>query len=722
MPPVFPACIICLTAGLWAAAQEIDTALARQTQSSAFTIIDQIENPVERAAFLQMYAERDSRRRRELATSFIARYQDSWLLGQAYEIAAKASLDLDDLPPALEFGARSLRLWPENALLLVPLASAQAKLSMDEAAIRNANDALWCLKTFDRPSSIAVSDWPRIRQSLRAAAYFVLGRVAATRGLGVTGEDRRRALTEARNHLLQARSLDTTDPEIAYLLGLVATGLAQSGAARPESAAPYFAEARRLHGALANEAEARLRSLYERLGPDKPPGFEAYADSLTLPAPAAEPAVPVPTRPSSFAGSEACVECHRREYDAWNRTGMRRMFREYRSGEVAGDFSENAVVEDGETIRSVRPVLDQGRHYLELRGASGKWTRYPVDYLIGSKWQQAYATRFPGGAMQVFPVQFNRLENKWVNYWKLTDTQGSDRADIHRFGEGVASGAYQFNCAPCHTSQLRFAGGVFEASTAQFRASGVNCEMCHGPSGRHVAGMRQSGRDSHTPGEAPVNFRHLGAEEYVAICAQCHMQSAVRVPEKGGEVNYSAEDGRFYRVSLSRPYIDFSRKAFYKDGRFRVTTFIVESFVRSACFRKGQAQCGSCHDPHPGGAGANPASLKFAPDSDEMCLQCHREFRAKQEAHTRHSLGSEASRCVSCHMPRIMEALLFRARSHQIDDIPDAEMTRRFGPGESPNACLMCHKDRDAAWLSGAEALFTRDNGRLPAARGLGGR
>ena len=31
-------------------------------------------------------------------------------------------------------------------------------------------------------------------------------------------------------------------------------------------------------------------------------------------------------------------------------------------------------------------------------------------------------------------------------------------------------------------------------------------------------------------------------------------------------------------------------------------------------------------------------------------------------------------------MPRIAEALLFKARSHQIDDIPDAEMTARFGP------------------------------------------
>jgi hypothetical protein len=50
-------------------------------------------------------------------------------------------------------------------------------------------------------------------------------------------------------------------------------------------------------------------------------------------------------------------------------------------------------------------------------------------------------------------------------------------------------------------------------------------------------------------------------------------------------------------------------------------------------------------------------------------------------------------------MPKIMNSVLFRTMTHQIDDIPDAEMTARFGQESSPNACLICHKDKDAAWL-----------------------
>jgi hypothetical protein len=50
-------------------------------------------------------------------------------------------------------------------------------------------------------------------------------------------------------------------------------------------------------------------------------------------------------------------------------------------------------------------------------------------------------------------------------------------------------------------------------------------------------------------------------------------------------------------------------------------------------------------------------------------------------------------------MPRIMDAVLFRARTHQTDDIPNADMTQRFGQEQSPNACLLCHSEKNAGWV-----------------------
>jgi len=178
------------------------------------------------------------------------------------------------------------------------------------------------------------------------------------------------------------------------------------------------------------------------------------------------------------------------------------------------------------------------------------------------------------------------------------------------------------------------------------------------------------------------------------------MQSAIRKPGASGELNYST-GGSFFPDMLRQPFGEFSRKGFYKDGRFRQTTFMVESLERSKCYKKAAVSCGTCHDPHGHNAASNPTSLKLRDQPDQMCTGCHTQFQdsARASQHSHHPLGSEGSRCVSCHMPRIMDALLFRARYHQIDDIPNAEMTKRFGQEESPNACLLCHQEKDADWV-----------------------
>ena len=64
---------------------------------------------------------------------------------------------------------------------------------------------------------------------------------------------------------------------------------------------------------------------------------------------------------------------------------MAKMFRPYRAGDVIGDFSGRQTVSD-----QARPITDGGRPFIEIRsGEKGEWVRYPVDYVIGSKWQQA---------------------------------------------------------------------------------------------------------------------------------------------------------------------------------------------------------------------------------------------------------------------------------------------------------------------------------------------
>jgi predicted CXXCH cytochrome family protein len=662
--------------------QEFDTAILGTPARSA-TILDQIGRPQERRTFQALYNRGDPRRRLKAAQAFLTDYPDSWMLAEVYEIAAKACLDQGDQPKAIAYAKESLRLLPENPLLLVPIAHAQVEQGLLRDGETSARDALEYLDRFARPSSISESRWPVVRAQLRGSSFYALGKIRLAQGLGATGDERRGQLQAAAADLTGAAQLDTKNGGITYLLGL--TDLALND---PDSAARAFAAAARLPGAQQAKAQAKLGELHLNA-----------ADFRPLETRPADPPAPS-SSPDEYAGSQACRTCHPGQHTAWQQTGMASMLRPYQPENVFGDFVNQMQFEDNSGSIVARMWIEKNRHYFATRGDGGAWQLYPVDYTIGSKWQQAYATRLADGQIQVFPIQYNKLKGTWVNYWKIIDPPGSERSDpglFHRMGSGTN---YQTNCAPCHTSQLHARNPHWQDTRALvFREPGVNCEMCHGPSARHVDAMTAGRPYSKAPVDPPVDFAKLDNRRFVAICAQCHMQSAVREKGPKGEWNYSESGNSFLPRYSSRPFVDFSRRAFYKDGRFRETTFIAEAFMRSACYRKGQAQCGNCHEPHPADAAANPTSLKHRDDPDQMCLPCHAAYAGRIEAHTHHPVSSEASRCVSCHMPRIMNSLLFQARTHQIDDIPRADMTLRFGPQESPNACLSCHREKDATWV-----------------------
>jgi hypothetical protein len=491
-------------------------------------------------------------------------------------------------------------------------------------------------------------------------------------------------------------------------------GLAQLVSGKLDFAARSFARIYRGGSDFAPKALQNLRSIYMGLEVKTRISFEAFLKqseaSGAAPQTTATGSEKTGSQPvAEFAGSEVCRTCHGDIYRAWAQSGMAKMFRPYAPQNVMGDFQTNNefYLDSGNRSLFARMVTRGGKHYFDIKQSDGTWHSYPVDYTIGSKFQQAYATRLPNGQIHVFPVQYSGLHKQWINYWRVIDMPGSERADLRSWERLGSSTSYQAICAVCHTSQLRnVKGGGFEPDNLAFKEPGINCEMCHGPSLQHVVDMSMGNHQPKQPLLPPVDFRDIGNRDFVRICAQCHMQSAMRTAGPSGELNYLPTD-HFFPESPRIPFGDFSRKGFYKDGRFRQTTFIVEALERSQCFRKGQVSCGTCHDPHahdqPGhDAAANPASVKFQEQPDLMCVGCHTGFQSETAvaAHTHHRANSEGSRCVSCHMPRIMDALLFEARTHQIDDIPNAEMTLRFGQQESPNACLLCHKDKSSQWLS----------------------
>ena len=185
-------------------AQNTDTLVLENGRR--FSVIDQITDPAEREALLEIYRARSLRARADLAESFLSKYPQSWLLPEVYEIACKAYIDLGELDRAVQDGQASLEFLPESPLLLVPLANAEVKAGRNAEAQRNARDALTYLDRFARPGTIPQKKWPEVQQQLKASCYFVLGRVRTSKGVNLPpGEERKRKLQESISFLTRAK-------------------------------------------------------------------------------------------------------------------------------------------------------------------------------------------------------------------------------------------------------------------------------------------------------------------------------------------------------------------------------------------------------------------------------------------------------------------------------------------------------------------------------------
>lgn len=699
-------------------AQDIDSVPSTQQRNFA-SIADEITDPNERSAFLELFSQAPAAEMRSRAEVFLARFPQSAFLAQAYEVAARGCFDLGKYEQGLSYAQQSLALLPENPLLLVPVADVEAREHLNLAAVAHADEALDDLDRFAGPASVGQEDWPGVKQRLKAIARFAKGRALLQAAVAQPGnEKRKQLLKESEASLLDAQQSNRQDLEIAYVLGL-----AQFSSGKVLEASSNFAAAYRGGKELAPKALDNLQAIYRLLYPSSTILFETFVQqsegrwtAMLQNSNKATHAKNHANRAMTYFGSDSCRACHAEIYRHWQGSGMAKMFRPYAAQNVVGDFKNNNEFYLGDeadyrggTLEVKQPRnrglfarmgIREDRHYFDILQSDGKWHSYPVDYTIGSKFEQAYATKLPNGEIHVFPIQYNVLHKQWVNFWKVIDGPGSERADPRNWEKLDGSTSYQAICAVCHTSQLRNVNRAgFDINHLEFKEPGINCEMCHGPSGEHVVEMSEHEYQPKQPLDPPVNFHKIESRKFIAICAQCHMQSAIRNPGLNGELNYvSAQE--FYGDRLRQPFAEFSRKGFYKDGRFRQTTFVVEALERSQCYKKAGVSCGACHDPHSHDSGSNLTSVRFRDQPDLMCTVCHTEFRdaAATSQHSHHPPESEASRCVSCHMPRIMDALLFRARYHQIDDIPNAEMTKRFGQEESPNACLLCHSDRSAGW------------------------
>jgi hypothetical protein len=443
----------------------------------------------------------------------------------------------------------------------------------------------------------------------------------------------------------------------------------------------------------------------------------------------AEAARPLFARDKDYVGASACRACHPDRYASWRRTYHASMTQLPDRATVRGRFDGRAVTSFGATAT---PFEREGRFFFRLPAFGGDGPREAeVALCVGSRRYQQYFERVEGPSGTVYrrlPLLWHIGEARWLHMNGVFLDPDDDDWSRNQ-------AVWNLNCIFCHNTGiapgLRPVGGGDEKRFDTHVADvGIACESCHGPGRAHaeryaspLARYHDELGSGGAGARAVVDPLRVGQAESAALCGQCHAQ---RLPDPMERLWTFLDTGPTFRpggllaghvAPLSRDTPvpppgdpDTFRQRFWSDGTARLTAYEYVGLTQSPCFRDQRFSCTSCHAMH-----AGDIAGQLAPDrlGDRACTQCHPAVANDVRAHTHHAPESSGSRCVECHMPRIVYGVLEIHRSHRIER-PDVA---RDVEGGRPNACTSCHADRDAAWAADRMRELWGARYRRPAAR-----
>ena len=382
-----------------------------------------------------------------------------------------------------------------------------------------------------------------------------------------------------------------------------------------------------------------------------------------------------------FVGAEACAECHASVSREWAESRHSKMMQPATPQSVQGDFAQGKIVLGGTTF-----LLEHrgGKYYFTESVLTGKPWEHQIEYALGERHIQHYLTTLPDGEIIVIPATWDNVQKKWI-----------DQAEAQN-PEEAASGVQVWNksCYSCHVSRGE---KNFDLENLRYHTKwqsfGIDCESCHGPGSEHVAKASAKVLDAKTRAmvrETIVDLSRLDAARNTMICAECH---SYRDTYAGGfEAGANYYD---YFLPVMQYRLPASDDApYWADGRPRWWANEALGLWQSQCFLKGGATCVTCHaqehqinverDPH------------LRAGNNALCSGCHKQIAANIPAHTHHAANGAESSCVECHMPATVLSARARMRDHSMS-VPAPENTIRHG---IPNACNLCHTDKDAKWAA----------------------
>jgi predicted CXXCH cytochrome family protein len=365
-----------------------------------------------------------------------------------------------------------------------------------------------------------------------------------------------------------------------------------------------------------------------------------------------------------YVGSQACKSCHQEIYARWQKTRMANVVRDPKTHPDA-IIPDLATIPDGLT----------------------KITKDDIAFVYGSHWKQRYFKKV-GDDYFPLPVQWDIEHKKWSKY-HVADTGGDWWAPLYPDPGDNSKRPTGPLCDGCHSVGFN----IENNNVAEWN---VGCERCHGAGSAHVAHPTL------------VNILNPAREDSVHAsdtCIACHSQGRpLSNPVKGQNydwpVGYRAGADLSYFWKLEDHRLGETSFTHFPDGTAHKNRMQGNDFVQSLMYTRG-VTCFSCHDPH---GTENDAMLRKP--INEVCGMCHGPntqngpHAVSIEAHTHHKPGSPGSQCVACHMPKIQPELPGGpfVSSHTFHFVTPAQTDTM----KIPNACNVCHTDKNTGWAQAA--------------------
>ncbi|BCS95345.1 hypothetical protein DSLASN_09770 [Desulfoluna limicola] len=377
----------------------------------------------------------------------------------------------------------------------------------------------------------------------------------------------------------------------------------------------------------------------------------------------------------AFVGRDACVSCHKPEYDKWRNSFHDQAMDVANETTALGDFNDTVFENNGITTRFYKA---DGKFFVNTQGPHGKNDDYEITHTFGAYPLQQYLVAFPGGRYQCLTIAWDEAQKRWYALPNHTD----DPEDWLHWTQAAQN--WNGMCAECHSTNLRKG---FNHETDTFNTTwseiDVSCEACHGPASDHVAWAEKPdmAREKAENYKLVVKTRDITPEAQLAICARCHSRRA-------SIADFTHQDKNIMDYAI--PSL-LNEGLYYPDGQILDEVYVYGSFTQSKMYRR-DVKCSDCHDVH---------SLKRHSEDNSLCLQCHRGDLYDTKDHHFHKKEdngkpSKGDDCISCHMPQRPYMGIDLRADHSIR-IPRPDLSLQL---HTPNSCntVGCHDDKTAAW------------------------